>query len=391
MKFLRWALAGLAAAALLGGCKGFWDALPSGGGGGNASGVFYVLDQGDAAIDAYSFTSGSTTANVVTGSPFSIGVSPLAMAIAPGGGFLYVSTTGGIFVFSIGSTGTLTLLNNSAAIDQQDLATTMVVDPTGAWLIGATSGVASTYAIPIDASTGLLDSTRQEKTADLAGGTNIKQLAISPSNSTNSYLFVAMGTAGTDVLSFTAANVSPFGATATTYKVKNASGSDNAVAVDPSNRLLYVGESAAFTTGTQTGGLRAYSIGASNALTEVTGSPFATAGTGPSSILATATYVYVANRAVAGNGNGGNITAYPVTSSGASYSLGTLINTVAAGTSTLGLAEDSTSTYVLAVNSTGSPGVNAYTFDTTTAGQLDSYASITITGNSVTPIAIAAP
>lgn len=393
MKGWKWALAGLAGAALLAGCKGFWDALPStggGGGGGNASGVFYVLDQAGAAIDAYSFASGSTTATVVTGSPFSLGASPLAMAITPGGGFLYVSSTAGIYAYSIGSGGALTLLNNNSAFDPKDLATTLVVDPTGAWLIGATSGVAVAYAIPLDTTTGLLDSTREEKTADLSGGTAIQQLAISPSGSTNSYLFVAMGTAGTDVLSFTAANASPFGSTATTYKVKNTDGADNAIAVDPSNRLLYVGETAAV-TGTQTGGLRAYSIGANSALTEISGSPFATGGTGPSSILATTSYVYVANRAVSGSSTG-NITGFPVTSSGTTYGLGTLINTIAAGTNTLGLAEDSSNTYLLAVNSNGSPGVSAYNFDATTAGKLDSYTTITISDTSVsaTPVAIIA-
>lgn len=393
MKGLRWALPGLAAAALLTGCKGFWDPLPSSGGsGGSASGVFYILDQGDAAIDAYSFASGSTTATAVSGSPFSLGVSPLCMAITPGGGFLYVSTTAGIFVYSIGSGGVLTVLNNGGSIDQNDLPTTMVVDPTVRWLMVATSGVASVRAIPIDSSTGLPDSTRSEQTATLSNGSNIQQIAISPDGSDNPYLFVAMGTAGTDVLSFTAANDTPLGATATTYKVKNANGSDNAIAVDPSNRLLYVGETAAITatqSQPQTGGLRVWSIGAGSALTEVSGSPFATGGTGPSSILPTSSYVYVANRAVSGS-TAGNITAYPVSSSGTNYGLGTVINTIAAGSGTLGLAEDSTNTYVLAMNKNGSPAVNAYTFDSTTAGKLDSYAAIDITGSSVTPVAIAA-
>lgn len=391
MKGLRWAFVGLCAAALLTGCKGFWQPLSTTGTSttGTASGVFYVLNQAGAAIDEYSYTSGSTTATSVSGSPYSLGVSPLAMAIAPGGGFLYVSTTAGIFAYSIGTGGALTLLNDNEAIDQQDLATTLAVDPTGAWLISSTSGVADVSAIPISSSTGLIDSTRLVQTANLAGGTAVQQLAISPLDSTNSYLFVAMSTAGTAVIPFTAANAAPFGATATTYKVKNTSGADNAIAVDPSNRLLYVGETVAL-TGTQTGGLRVYSIGANSALTEISGSPFATGGTGPSSILATADYVYVANRVVSGSA-AGNIAGYPVTSSGTTYGLGTLIATVAAGTDTVGLAEDSTDTYVLAINSSGNPDVNAYTFDSTTAGKLDSYATFNISGTSVSPVAIAAP
>jgi hypothetical protein len=52
------------------------------------------------------------------------------------------------------------------------------------------------------------------------------------------------------------------------------------------------------------------------------------------------------------------------------YSL-TTVSTVSAGITTVGLAEDSSSTYVLAVNSGGSDDLDVYTFDQTTSGKLD--------------------
>jgi hypothetical protein len=188
-------------------------------------------------------------------------------------------------------------------------------------------------------------------------------------------------------VAFDATNTQPFGATATTFKPKNTTGGDTTVAVDVSRPLLYVGETVAV-TGTQTGGLRVFTIGANSALTEITGSPYASTGIGPSAILPTTNYVYVANKSVSGS-NTGNITGFAITTTGTVYSL-TAVSTIATGISTIGLAEDSTGTYVLAVNSSGTPDLNAFTFDTTTAGKLDSYATSATGSDPTQAIAIAA-
>ncbi|HXI77478.1 MAG TPA: hypothetical protein VNH21_10095, partial [Steroidobacteraceae bacterium] len=207
---------------------------------------------------------------------------------------------------------------------------------------------------------------------------NLNGLAASPANSTNPYVFVAMGVGGTEVIPFDAASTAnPFGTLANIKAKNQTSGGASALAVDPTNRLLYVGEVAAL-TGTQTGGLRVFTISATS-INEVTGSPYKTAGTGPSAILPSVdgNYVYVANKAVSGSATG-NITGYPINVSGGVYSLGTLINTITAGTSTVGLAEESTGTHVLAVNasnSNSSPDLATFTFDATTPGKLDAGAT----------------
>jgi hypothetical protein len=157
--------------------------------------------------------------------------------------------------------------------------------------------------------------------------------------------------------------------------------------VDPTNRLFYIGEVLGDSAGTA-GGLRVYNYSSlGSTLTQVTSSPFASGGLAPSFILpiASGDYVYVAN----GEGtSAGNIAGFAITASGTSaaptYAVATG-STASAGTLPNGLAEDNTSTFVLGVNSSGSPYFDSYTFDTTTAGLLDPQ----ITANTGTaPIAI---
>ena len=365
MRLSRYAWLGVAAMGLLAGCKGFWDkTTTSGSGSFAASGVFYVLNEKTSQIAAMQFLANSSGPTALTGSPSTLGAAPFAMALAPSGSFLYVSTVAGIYVYSVGSTGTLTIANGGAVISQ-DVAFAMKVDPTGLWLVEVVSGQGTVNAVPILATNGLFDSTRSEKSATLPTVT-ILQLAVPPSaGSTNPYVFVAMGSGGTAVVPFTAANANPFG-TVGVIKLVSSAGGANAVAVDPANRLLYVGETAAV-SGTQTGGLRVFTIAAASAINEITGSPYPTQGTGPSAILAGTDLVYVANKAVSGSTDG-NITGFAL-ASGTAFSL-TSISSIAAGISTAALAVDGTGTYLLAVNSGGTPDLSTFTFDTTTTGKL---------------------
>jgi UDP-N-acetylmuramyl tripeptide synthase len=98
--------------------------------------------------------------------------------------------------------------------------------------------------------------------------------------------------------------------------------------------------------------------------------------------------VYVANRAVSGSTTG-NITGFAITTTGTTYSL-TAVSTIATGTATAGLAEDNTGTYVLAVNTTGGPDLNAFSFDTTTPGKLDSYSTFATGTDPVGAVAVVA-
>src|SRR6266567_5962349 len=207
MRLSRYAWLGVAAMGLLAGCKGFWDkTTTSGSGSFAASGVFYVLNEKTSQIAAMQFLANSSGPTALTGSPSTLGAAPFAMALAPSGSFLYVSTVAGIYVYSVGSTGTLTIANGGAVISQ-DVAFAMKVDPTGLWLVEVVSGQGTVNAVPISASSGLLDSTRTEKSTALPTIT-ISQLAISPGTAANPYVFIVMGSGGTAVVPFSAANAS---------------------------------------------------------------------------------------------------------------------------------------------------------------------------------------
>lgn len=360
----------LTVATFLAGCKGFWD-LPSSTSTTTttattlSSGVFYVLNQTTKQIAAYSISSG--TLEPVSGSPYNLSSAPSCIAIAPGGDFLYVGTLSGIYLYSIGSGGALTIGNGGSVISS-DIPAAMEVY--GSWLVDAfdpnSTGSVQLNAIPINASNGLYtgSGTPPYQVFNIAGA-SVEQMALSP-DGTN--LFVALQTGGTIVVPFTAGNANPVGSTATLIGLANSSGAALSVAVDPTNRLFYIGETLA-SSGT-TGGLRVFnysSLGTGTTRanpTQITGSPIASGGGSPYAILPVASgeYVYVANGQ--GNSGTGNITWFPISVSGTTYSIAAGSD-IAAGVVPKSLAEDSQDHFVLAVStggstSSGDPDLAAY-------------------------------
>ncbi len=381
MKIGLWARLLLCGAPLLAGCSNFWQAPSTGGGGGGttlSSGNFYIVNKTATAsqVVGYNITSGKLTA--LSGSPYPVTGQAFAVAVSPSGGFLYVSGTAGIYLYSVDSTsGALT---QKSLIDTDPVAAAMAVDPTGAWLIDA-SAQGYLQAIPIT-STGVLDSARKAQQATMASS-SVNEIAIAHNNSV---VAVALGAAGTQVFPFTATSATPLGTPfSPTIAVKTASGgAATSVAIDPLNRLLFVGETADFPTASNSGGLRVFTLGATTS--EVSGSPYASGGTGPNSILVKSTgdFVYVANWA---GSSAGNVTAFQITTAGTVFSLKSLASPIATGIQPSGLAEDSKDNFVVAVSGGGSPVLDAYTFDTTTIGKLDA----ALTGATGTgPIAIVA-
>ncbi len=370
MKSVKWAALGLVLAALLAGCKGFWDLPPSTTTTTTtpttlSSGVFYVLNQTTKQIAAYTISSG--TLENVTGSPYALSAAPTSIAVAPGGEFLYVGTVNGIYLYTIGSGGTLTLGNSGGPIST-DIPGAMLVN--GSWLVDAFSNASNSVqldAIPINSSTGAYTGSGGAppfQTFSIASA-SVHQMVLSPDGAN---LFVALGLGGTTVVPFTSGNSNPLGGTAKTITPANSGGSALSVAVDPSStpRLFYVGETLANTAG-NSGGLRVfnYSSLSSGTLTQATGSPIASGGLAPSAILPIAggDYVYVANGQ--GDNSDGNVAWFPITASGTTYTVATG-STIAAGIQPVGLAEDSDDNFVLAVaagNSTsgGNPDLEAYT------------------------------
>lgn len=374
MKSRKWMLV-LATASLLVGCKGFWDApagSSNGGGSGSgaSSGVFYVANQATDQVAGFSIVGGKLSE--VSGSPYALSAQPRSLAAAPSGGFLYVGTlAAGTFLYSVGSGGALTIGNSGQAVSF-DLASAMAVDPSGSWLVDASptqAGGVQVNAVPIT-STGTVDLSRTEQSpAFTLTGASVNGLAISPDGN---YVFVAAGTAGTLIVPFAHGSSNPLSANgAITIRPLNTGGSALSIAVDSSNRLFYIGETLG-NSSANSGGLRAfnYSSLGSGTLTQAGGSPIASGGLAPTAILpiASGDYVYVANGQ--GTSSTGNIQGFAITNAGTAaapvYTVASAGSSVPAGTQPAGLAEDNSGTYVLGVNSGGSPDLNAFTMSSGT-------------------------
>jgi hypothetical protein len=393
MRTRVWACLALAALCLTG-CKGFWDApsSSSGGGGGSTtltSGFFYVLNTATNELVGLYVNAGTTTS--ISNSTFNLGAVPLAVTVAPNNGFLYVSTLGGIFAYSITSTGQLTLLNNGQAISA-DPAVSMQVDATNSWLIESIPGTpgtsnASLFAIPLNSSTGLLAANKVGITLPAA---TVQQVAISPDNS---FVLVAMGSGGTATIPFVSRNTNPFGAVGTIAPIST-SGAALSVAFDPvispatSPRLFYIGETVAVGGSSNTGGLRAFNF---SSVKEISGSPFAISGLAPYSILpfSNGSYVYVVSRQTS-IGSTGVIAGFSISDTNNTPALTALGSTFSAGTNPEALVEDSTGAFVFCVNFGGSPDLLGYTIDTTHPGYLDQVVSSSTGTDPVQPGAIAA-
>jgi hypothetical protein len=384
----------LAITALVSGCKGFWD-LPTNSSTGtgttsttDSSGVFYVLNQTAKTIAGYSISSG--TLEDVSGSPYSLAAGPNCIAIAPGGGFLYVGTVNGIYLYTVGTGGALTLENNTPI--STDIASAMVVS--GSWLVDAfiaASGSVQMDAIPINSTTGVYAGSGGAPPDDVFSIANSPivepgQMVLSPDGDN---LFVALGPGGTIVVPFSSSNASnPLGGTAKTIGVLNNGASALSVAVDPSNRVFYIGE----TEVSNSGGLVVYNYSSlSGTPTQISGSPIGSGGTAPHAILpiASGEYVYVANGT--GNTTAGNIAWFPITASGTTYTIASG-STIASGIYPSSLAEDSDGNFVLAVStggstSSGDPDLGAFTMS---SGALTLNISSTTGTDPVGAIAVAA-
>ena len=387
MKVVRWArllpALLLVLAPFLEGCGDFWQAPGSSGGSGNtsttlSSGVFYVLNQTTMQIVAYEINSGSLS----TIGSYALAAAPYSIAIAPGNGFLYVSTIAGIYLYTIGSTGALTIGNGGSVIST-DIAEAMQVDTTGTWLVDAVTGTSGVIVNAISiTSSGTLNSTTEEQQSYQITNASVEKMAISGDDAN---VFLALGEGGTLIVPFTSTNTNPLSATGKTISTVTSGASALSVAVDPvlsgatAPRLFYIGETEASSS---SGGLRAfdYSSLGGGTVSEISGSPYSAGGLAPAAILPSldGSYVYVASGQGASSDGvleGFNI-ASSTSGSTTTYTLSS-ISSASTGIEPQGLAEDSDSNFVLAVSSGGSYDLEAYIFDTTTAGKLDT--SITST------------
>ena len=342
-------------ALVLAGCGQFFPPISSTSGSGSGTGSggtatgnnLYVLNANPEAESVAAFSLSSGTATALSGSPYVLNTTLNAMAINPSGSLLYVgSILTGIYVYTI-SNGALTLGGNNTIVSNSG-ADALTVDPSGQWLLAVTD-VAGTP--PVLTTYGINSST-----GALTDGTSIgldtgsaTQIVFAP-NGTEA--FIPLSTGGIDAVSFVPSTGVVTKLSVLVPPLGNGY-ADQAVAVNPAGTLLFAAE-------TGTSGVRVFSIGSDGGLSEVSGSPYATA-LGPHSVLvdSTGTYVYVANATA------GTVSAFSIGSSGALTELSG--SPFDAGSGPYSLAEDSTDGYLEVACSGGSPDLEIFTIGNATA------------------------
>ena len=339
------------------GCSGFFIPVCQannncGGGNGTYSSYAYVANATTGTLAGFPVPTATFT--TLTGTTYTLGTTPTALAATPNGAFLYVATlAGSIFLYTIGTNGVLTLGNSGTPVVQALYPTWMTIDPSGNWLFVVSKSSSQLLIFQINTSTGTITQTSQGTIALSSG--NPTQVYVTPDNQ---YVYIGLGPGGTDGFTF---NSSTGVVSGKIHLVPLNGASDNTFAADNNSAYLFVGEA-----GT---GIRSLAIGTGGGLTEVTGSPFASQ-LGPQSIVVDPTnaYVYVANRTA------NLITGYTLGTGGTLTPLST--SPFSTGSAPNAMSLDSTGKYLFVVNSGGSPDMQVFSFDTTTAGKLDSVTSV---------------
>jgi 6-phosphogluconolactonase len=342
-------------------CGKFFPPLTSGGGGssggGSASGDYlYAGNLGTSPLTIAGFTIANSALSVTSGAPWSVSLEPNALAVTPDDTYLYMgSAAGGIYVYSIGSSGGLTLANNGTPVATGVAPGVLRVDPTGKWLLGADALAGEAYVFQIG--TGGVLTAISASVVTLNATVPATDLEITPSGN---YVFVADGTAGIYTLSFNSTS----GALAQVNSVlspRQSGDADYGMAIAPSGSYLFAAE-------TGIGAVRIFTISSSGTLTETSGSPVST-GTGPFAVLvdSTGSYVYVANR------TSGTVSAFLLSNSGALTAIsGSPFTT---GSLPVGMVEDKSDSYVAVLCAGGNPDLQIFKFNASTAGALQSFAT----------------
>jgi 6-phosphogluconolactonase len=330
------------------------------------------------------FSVGTGTLTAVSGSPYSLAFVPTAVAVNPANTMVFVAGTDGLYgwvnSYSIGTGGVLTLLMNnnlgSASMVSID------VTPDGKWLLGLDANGSLVNQAIVDQYQILSSGQLQQGTAVSytfpTGSPAIvpKAIKISPNN--GQYVYVAVGTAGDLVFSFTTSS-GAFGTSVGTLSTGSSTLSDNGLAVNSSGSVLYIARS----NGQSAGVVLAYSVGSGLASSFVAQ---ATTGVQPGavSLNKAGTDLYVANRTDLTNGT---ISGFSVASNGAPTALSPATYSSGLGLFPVALAVDNSGNYLLAVANDGGPDLTMYSYS---SGQLSFVASTATATDPAGAVAIAA-
>lgn len=331
---------------------------PTTGSAGASSEFVYVANSNQGTLAAFPIP-GTGLTSLTGGASYNLGTPPSALAATPKGTFLYVGTaSGSVFVYIVNRNGTLALGNGGSPVTSTLNPTWMTVDRTGNWLFLVSNSSNQLLIFQINPFNGVLTQTNQGTIALSTG--NPTQVYATPDNL---HVYVGLGTGGTDGFLFNAFNGTLSNQLHLPPRI-NGGSSDNSYAADNKSAYLFIGEA-----GT---GIRVLSIAANGMLNEISGSPFTSnSQLGPASIVVDPTnkYVYVAYRTT------DSIGGYSLASTGALTPLSS--SPFQTGFAPTQMSLDSSGKYVFVINAAGNPDLQAFQFDSTTAGKLDLVTSTT--------------
>jgi 6-phosphogluconolactonase len=350
-------------AQLLSGCNGFFvypGSTSTSTTGGTSSGDYAFISNsasGSTYIDGFQISSGTLVAT--TGSPAQLAFVPSAMVVTPNNNFLYVaSASGGLYGYTIGSGGSLAVMNSGTEL-QSEYSASMVVSPNGNYLFSLNSDGLTIEEYAIGTSGGLTyESEITLSNVNTSLPLTAAGIAMAPSGE---YFAVALGQAGFETYTFDQSTGGVSEASQTTPS-SNTVGA-YALAID-SNNDLYVAE---------TGTVYAYSVNTSGI---PNGTPVSTqsSNTGPFSIALKGTsYVYV---------GGENSSSSPIINTYANSSGVLSSATASVGPATVSaLAVDNTGGYLVAAGFNATNGIQLFQIGSTGAiTSVNSAASGTTTG-----------
>jgi 6-phosphogluconolactonase (cycloisomerase 2 family) len=352
---------------LLAGCGDFFTKDTGGGGGGGSVASYTYVGTQSGLLAGYSVSSTGALATL-SGSPSQFATAAVnGLVVTPSNAFLYAAVAGtGVFGLSINSSNGVATLVNTSVLAQDVAPIALTVDPTGQFLLvaGLADGAAAVGEYLINSDGTLSEVTGSPVSITFPSGTDttnlaVTNIAVAPNSS---YVFVTLGQLGVAPLPFnTSGSLSANTQLITPKSVSGILNQDLGLAVNAGSTALFVGETNV--------GVRVFTIGST--FTEISGSPFK-AGSQPRSLAfdGTGDFLYAAN------GSDGTISGYSVLASGTLTALtGSPFSAVGSGPNALAL--DQSKTFLLSANLGGSPDLQLFSFDATTAGKLDPGATAT--------------
>ena len=355
---------GLSATFLLAGCQNFFvcqkASCPSGGGGSTTSDWAYVSNASAGSTDIYAYDIGNGSLAAVSGSPYNIGFAPVAMSVAPSDSFLYAATlpsvaNPGIYMWTVNSSGQLTVGNNGNALITAQVAT-MDISPDGNFLFTVDVLGTALTEYQINTTTGFLTLASSfallPNSTCVAAGSPVSQSCTVKVAPSGQFVVAALGSAGDIIYPYnssqgitsTSATQIPSGSTTT-----NPTG-DYSLALDKNN-FVYIARTAA---------LAVYSLDANGNPTQQSTQAYSSSAIPRSVTLSTNySWVYTANIGA------GNISGYTIGSTGGLASVSGSPFTGPTNVSAIGA--DKSGTYMVAVGYNGTSGVQLFTIGTSGA------------------------